>query len=84
MKQYIGTFEAKTHFAKLITQVITGEEIIITRRGKAVAKIVPIDKSFNSDAVKSAVLRLRNLAKEMKLGNFDWDEWKNYKDEGRS
>ena len=28
--------------------------------------------------------RLRALARaEMKLGPFDWDEWKQYRDEGR-
>lgn len=83
MKNSIGTFEAKTHFTKIITQVISGEEILITRRGKAVAKIIPIKETFDRENIKAAIFRLRKLAKEMKLGNFDWDEWKSYKDEGR-
>lgn len=83
MKNSIGTFEAKTHFTKIITQVISGEEILITRRGKAVAKIIPIKETFDRDAIKAAIFRLRKLAKEMQLGSFDWDEWKSYKDEGR-
>jgi prevent-host-death family protein len=84
MKNSIGTFEAKTHFTKIITQVISGEEILITRRGKAVAKIIPIKETFDRDNIKAAIFRLRKLAKEMQLGDFDWDEWKSYKDEGRS
>jgi prevent-host-death family protein len=83
MKNSIGTFEAKTHFTKIITQVISGEEILITRRGKAVAKIIPIKETFDRDTIKAAIFRLRKLAKEMQLGSFDWDEWKSYKDEGR-
>ena len=83
MKNSIGTFEARTHFTKIITQVISGEEILITRRGKAVAKIIPIKETFDRENIKAAIFRLRKLAKEMQLGNFDWDEWKSYKDEGR-
>jgi len=82
-KNSIGTFEAKTHFAKLITQVVAGEEILITKRGKAVAKLIPIEKTYSSESIKAAVLRLRNLAKEMKLEKFNWEEWKNYRDEGK-
>lgn len=84
MKKSIGTFEAKTHFTKIISQVMSGEEVFITRRGKTVAKIIPIEKTSNIEIVQAAILRIHNLAKTMQLGNFNWDEWKNYKDEGRS
>lgn len=83
MKNSVGTFEAKTHFTKLITRVIGGEEILITRRGKAVARIIPIKETLDTEAVKATILRLRNLAKEMQLGRFDWEEWRGYRDEGR-
>ena len=83
MKKSIGTFEAKTHFTKIITQVIAGEEILITRRGKAVAKIIPIKEILDGETTKAAIVRLRKLAKEMDLGSFNWDDWKSYKDDGR-
>lgn len=83
MKRSIGTFEAKTHFTKIISQVIAGDEILITRRGKAVAKIVPIERISTDATIQAAILRIHNLAQEMQLGNFNWDEWKNYRDEGR-
>ena len=60
-----------------------GEDIFITRHGKTVAKIVPAGTTPNSESVKAAGLRLRNLAKEMKLGPFVWDEWNSYRDIGR-
>ena len=83
MKKSIGTFEAKTHFTKIISQVMDGEEILITRRGKPVAKIIPIEKVPHSETINAAILRIHNLAKEIQLGPFNWDEWKNYRDEGR-
>ena len=33
--------EAKNHLPKLLDRVIAGEEVTITRRGRAIAKIVP-------------------------------------------
>jgi prevent-host-death family protein len=46
----IGAFEAKTHFSELINRVEMGrEEIIITKRGRPVAKLSPVPK----DAEKS-------------------------------
>jgi prevent-host-death family protein len=33
--------EAKTHFSKLLDQVLEGEEVLITRNGVPVAELVP-------------------------------------------
>lgn len=38
----VNIHEAKTHFSKLLRRVIAGEEIIISRAGRPLAKIVPI------------------------------------------
>ena len=40
--QSIGLFEAKTHLSELVSRVERGEEVVITRHNKAVAKLVPI------------------------------------------
>lgn len=37
----IGSFEAKTHFSRLMDQVRHGESFLVTVRGKPVARIVP-------------------------------------------
>ena len=34
--------EAKTHFSKLLERVLNGEEIIIAKAGKPVARILPV------------------------------------------
>lgn len=35
----VGSFEAKTHLSRLLVQVAQGEEIVITKHGKPVAKL---------------------------------------------
>jgi prevent-host-death family protein len=37
----MNVHEAKTHLSKLLERVEAGEEIVIARNGKAVAKLVP-------------------------------------------
>lgn len=39
--QEIGAFEAKNRLSALLERVEHGEEILITRRGRPVAKLVP-------------------------------------------
>lgn len=43
--QITNISEAKTHFSKLINRVVAGEEVIIGKAGKPVAKIIPYDQS---------------------------------------
>lgn len=38
----VGLFEAKTHLSELVARAEQGEEVIITRHNKPVAKLVPI------------------------------------------
>lgn len=38
----MGLFEAKTHLSELVARVEAGDEVVITRHNKPVAKIVPI------------------------------------------
>lgn len=40
MTTVTDTYSAKTHLSRLLDQVEQGEEVIITRRGKPVAKLV--------------------------------------------
>jgi prevent-host-death family protein len=39
----VNIHEAKTHFSKLLAQVSAGEEIIIAKAGKPVARLAPIE-----------------------------------------
>ena len=47
MADMINIHDAKTRFSKLITRVEAGEEIIIAKSGKPVARLVPLD--FHED-----------------------------------
>jgi prevent-host-death family protein len=42
MTKSVGVHEAKTHLSRLIELAGSGEEVTITRRGEAVAKLVPV------------------------------------------
>ena len=80
----IGAFEAKNKLSELLDRVESGEEVVITRRGQPVAKLVPVDSTEHArERSREAMRRIRALAKEMNLGPFDWEEWKKYRDEGR-
>jgi antitoxin (DNA-binding transcriptional repressor) of toxin-antitoxin stability system len=41
MTKSVGVHEAKTHLSRLLEDVAAGEEIVITRRGSAVASLGP-------------------------------------------
>ena len=40
----VNIHEAKTHLSRLIERAASGEEIVIARSGKPVAKLVPFDR----------------------------------------
>ncbi len=56
----VTAFEAKTRFGKLLERVTRGEEIVITRHEKPVARIVPEGRT-NLENVRAAAVGLRNL-----------------------
>lgn len=80
----VGAFEAKNKLASLLDQVEQGAEIVITKRGRPVAKLVPAQSGFDRDKARRAADDIRALAREMKLGPSSWEEWKRFRDEGRS
>jgi prevent-host-death family protein len=63
----VGSFEAKTKLAELLDKVEAGETVMITRRGKAVAKLVPAAV----DAEERA--RRRAFIQEVKRKRAAWD-----------
>lgn len=73
----VGAFEAKTHLSELLDRVAQGETLVITRRGRAVARLGPADDPERSG---SAVARLRALRAQTTLGGLDW---RDLRDAGR-
>jgi prevent-host-death family protein len=45
MTKSVGVHEAKTHLSRLLEDVAAGEEVVITRRGEAVATLIPVQAS---------------------------------------
>ena len=64
----VGAFEAKNKLGQLLDQVEHGEEIVITRRGKAVAKLVPAGPGFDREKARRAVAGILELSKGVPLG----------------
>jgi len=79
----IGAFEAKNKLGSLLDRVEGGEEIVITRHGRAVARLVPNKPGVGSEQAKAAARRIRARAAALKVGAFRWPEWKSWRDEGR-
>jgi len=70
--------DAKVKFGSVLDAVERGEEFVVTRNGKRVARIVPATaepKMTREEAVK----RLSTFAKGRKLGM----DWRKLRDEGR-
>ncbi len=75
----IGALEAKTHLSELLDRAASGEEIVITKHGKPVARLVgaqPFDRKRAEEAYK----KLIELREGTTLGGLSW---KALRDEGR-
>jgi prevent-host-death family protein len=55
----IGAVEAKSKLGTLLDLVEAGEEVVITRRGKAVARLVPAVPAADRDQARAAAARIR-------------------------
>jgi len=64
----VGAFEAKTHLSELLEKVEAGEEIIITKHGAPVARLVPVKKEASPQERLAAVQRIQKLATGLSLG----------------
>lgn len=64
----VGAFEAKNKLGTLLDWVANGEEVLITRHGKAVARLVPAIPSFNRDKARQAALGLLEASRGVTLG----------------
>jgi prevent-host-death family protein len=65
--QTIGLFEAKTHLSEWVARAEAGDEVIITRHNKPVAKLVPISE-VSPELVarrRAAVAGMQAIGREM-------------------
>lgn len=61
----VTAFEAKTRFGDLLDRVSKGEEVVITRHDKPVARLVP-EGAQRADDVRRAVAGLRALQQQIR------------------
>jgi prevent-host-death family protein len=75
----IGAFEAKTHLSSLLERAAAGEDVIITKHGKPLARLTgatDLEVVRRSDAFE----RLKLARKGVTLGGLSWQD---LRDEGR-
>ncbi|GIK97597.1 MAG: antitoxin [Alphaproteobacteria bacterium] len=75
----VGAFEAKTHLSTLLDRVAAGEEVVITKHGKPVARLVSAEK-VDRQRAQDAFDKLKLLRKKTTLGGLSW---KSLRDQGR-
>ncbi|HEX9168155.1 MAG TPA: type II toxin-antitoxin system prevent-host-death family antitoxin [Roseiarcus sp.] len=75
----VGAFEAKTHLSALLDKVAAGEEVVITKHGKPVARLVGA-REIDRARVNEVFEKLKALRKETTLGGISW---KALRDESR-
>ena len=89
----VGAFEAKNTLGSLLDRVERGEEVVITRHGRPVARLVPNTPRVDQAQAESAFNRIRERAQSLnkqsthktktKRASFDWPTLKKVRDQGR-
>ena len=78
----VGAFEAKNTLGALLDRVEQGEEIVITRHGKPVARLAPCAAAVDRAGVLAALARIRTRARGLAAA-IDWETLKAERDAGR-
>lgn len=63
----VGAYEAKTHLPALLERVASGEQITITRHGRAVARLVPAEAP--AIPVETTIAALLDARRGTRLGD---------------
>jgi prevent-host-death family protein len=79
--QSVSAFDAKNGLGRLLDRVSAGEELIITRHGEPVARLVPIDRGSADDA-NQALDAIREIRESVatagkKVSRREIQAWKN-------
>jgi prevent-host-death family protein len=67
----VGAFEAKTHLSSLLDRVAEGEEVLITKHGTPVARLVSAAR-IDRERVNDVFEKLKLLRKQTTLGGLSW------------
>ena len=69
----VGAFDAKTHLSSLLDKVESGEEVVITRHGKPIARLVPEGIRDRLQA-HEAIERIKALRVGVNLSGLSWKD----------
>jgi prevent-host-death family protein len=62
----IGSFDAKTHLSSIIENVRKGNDYIITKRGKPVARLIPYKNNEDEIKIEEIISNLDSIRKSIK------------------
>jgi prevent-host-death family protein len=65
----VGVFDAKNRLTALLDEVERGGEVLITRRGKPVARLVPVNPGFDREKARRAAEGLWEFGRNLSLGD---------------
>ena len=74
----VGAFDAKTHLAALLERVEKGESFVITRHGRPVAQLSPVERR-DPEQITRLIERFETVALEQTLDG----DWREFRDAGR-
>jgi prevent-host-death family protein len=83
--KHVGMFEAKTNLSSLVEEVEKGGEVVITRHGKPVAKLVRAESKLTPEQIarqRQAVAELREMARKRGI-RVSHEEIKSWMEDGR-
>lgn len=82
--QQVGAFEAKTHFSHLLEQVMAGEQVVITKHGERVARLVPYLPIEQQEDFSAVIAAMQKLRKKVGGGQVCLRDIQAMKEEGRA
>ena len=63
----VGIYDARSRFSERVDKVEAGEEVVLTRRGRPVVRMVRAGPDIKARARADAVRRIHALRKRLKL-----------------
>ncbi len=70
----IGAYEAKTHLPQLLKRIQEGEHFVITKHGKAVAKLIPASRA-DPEAIQQTISNIRSFRETLRKQGVHIQEW---------
>ena len=86
--QIVSIHEAKDRFSALLQAVESGDEVVITRHGKKIARIVHETEADPAELQRErfkqeAITRLKQYQSKVKPAVAGYSDWKSLRDAGR-